>query len=261
MKILTLNCHSWQEDNQREKIRYIAETIKENDYDIIALQEVSQHRQSRPYKGNLKEENFLVLLMQELETLRASKYDAIWDYAHYGYDVYEEGVCLLSKHAFVEKDSFYVSESESVENWKTRKIVKCTINYEGELMDFYSCHLGWWQDDEEPFKAQMDKLYERLSPKRRSFLLGDFNNNAFIRNEGYDYMKSLGLVDTYDLAVEKDSGKTVKGKIAGWEANEADLRLDLVMTNKETHVKSSRVIFNGKNKHVVSDHYGVEVEL
>lgn len=261
MKLLTLNCHSWQEEDQLEKIRHLAETIKSEDYDVIALQEVSQHRASKDYKDNLKEENFLVVLLKELEKLNVNEYDSVWDYAHIGYDVYEEGVCLLSKHPIVDKESFIISKCQSMENWKTRKIVKCTITYNDELIDFYSCHLGWWADDEEPFSAQMDKLYEIINPSRQSFLLGDFNNNACIRNEGYDYMKSLGLIDTYDLAVEKDSGMTVKGKIAGWEENEENLRLDLIMTNKPLEVKSSKVIFNGKNKQVVSDHYGVQVEI
>lgn len=42
MKLLTLNCHSWQEENQMEKIRTLALAIKEQSYDVIALQEVSQ---------------------------------------------------------------------------------------------------------------------------------------------------------------------------------------------------------------------------
>ena len=29
MKLLTLNCHSWQEENQVEKIKYLANVIKE----------------------------------------------------------------------------------------------------------------------------------------------------------------------------------------------------------------------------------------
>ena len=261
MKLLTLNCHSWQETNQLEKIHYLAETIKAEEYDVIALQEVRQHRQSIVYSGNLKEDNFLTVLLQELEKLCVTNYEAVWDYAHIGYDVYEEGVCLLSKHPIVEKQSFFVSQTESTTNWKARKIVRCTVSYQDELIDFYSCHLGWWGDEEEPFKMQMDKLYGMLHPARKSFLLGDFNNNALIRNEGYDYMKSLGLYDTYELADKKDKGMTVKGKIAGWETNSQDLRLDLVMTTHPVQVISSKVVFNGDNKQVISDHYGVEVRL
>ena len=34
-------------------------------------------------------------------------------------------------------------------------------------------------------------------------LMGDFNNNAFIRNEGYDYLISKGLNDLYLNAEKK----------------------------------------------------------
>ena len=84
------------------------------------------------------------------------------------------------------------------------------------------------------------------------------NNNANIRDEGYDYI-CKSLIDTYDLAIEKDDGTTVKGKIAGWDKNKEDLRLDLILTNKELKVIKSNVIFNDTNKNIVSDHYGVEV--
>ena len=42
MKVLTLNCHAWQEENQLQKIKHLAEVIKEKNYDVIALQEVMQ---------------------------------------------------------------------------------------------------------------------------------------------------------------------------------------------------------------------------
>lgn len=261
MKLLTLNCHSWQEDNQLEKIKYIAKAIKEGQYDVIALQEVSQHIDSELYKDNLKKDNFLVILLEELKALGVTEYDALWNYAHIGYDIYEEGVCLLSKHPVTDKQSFYVTNSDSTTFWKTRKVTKFTVDYKGKIIDFYSCHLGWWTDEDEPFKTQADNLYQKINPCRLTFIMGDFNNNAFIRDEGYDYVKSLGILDTYDLAKEKDSGITVKGKIAGWEKNKQDLRLDLIMTNKPVNVLYSKVIFNGQYKEIVSDHYGVEVEI
>ena len=46
--------------------------------------------------------------------------------------------------------------------------------------------------------------------------MGDFNNNALLRNEGYDYIIAKGMIDTYIMAQEKDSGITVKGTIDGW---------------------------------------------
>ena len=69
MKLLTLNCHSWQEENQIEKIQYLAKVIQEEEYDVIALQEVSQSIQAENVCGNKKEDNFGLLLLEELKAL------------------------------------------------------------------------------------------------------------------------------------------------------------------------------------------------
>ena len=66
--------------------------------------------------------------------------------------------------------------------------------------------------------------------------MGDFNNNAYVRNEGYDYLLSKGLKDTYNLSTTCDDGITVKGAIAGWEDQRENKRLDLILVNKEINV-------------------------
>ena len=68
MKFLTLNCHSWQEENQLDKIKYLAQVISEKNYDVIALQEVSQSIDSKTIEGNIREDNFAVLLKKELRS-------------------------------------------------------------------------------------------------------------------------------------------------------------------------------------------------
>ena len=121
-----------------------------------------------------------------------------------------------------------------------------------ENIDFYSCHMGWWHDKEESFTFQVENLLAHAKEsKNRAFFMGDFNNNAYVRNEGYDYLMKLGLKDTYVMAEEKDDGVTVKGKIAGWEMQEEDKRLDLILTNREIKVLRSKVIFNKDNKHII----------
>lgn len=59
MKLLTLNCHSWIEENQLEKMKYLAQVIKEKQYDVIALQEVSQSIEKSIVSGDIKEDNFV----------------------------------------------------------------------------------------------------------------------------------------------------------------------------------------------------------
>lgn len=260
MKLLTLNCHSWQEENQLEKIRIISEVIKENSYDVIALQEVSQLIDESLVNNKIKANNFALILLNELNKLGVSDYKMVWDFSHIGYDVYEEGVSILTKHNIVNEYSFFISQSQDISYWKTRKIVGASIDIEGQLIDFYSCHLGWWDDNEEPFKDQVDCLFKNINFDNLTFFMGDFNNNAFIEDEGYDYLIKKGLYDTFCLAKQKDKGITVKGKIDGWDLNKNDMRLDLILVNEKVNVKSSHVIFNDKNNDVVSDHFGVEIE-
>jgi len=261
MKLLTLNCHSWQEDNQLEKIVTLAETIAENDYDVIALQEVSQRMDSPIAYGAIREDNFALVLVEELRKQGAKDYRFTWDFAHIGYEVYEEGLAILTKHKIEEEYSFFISRGHDQSYWKTRKIVGAKINVDGQPVSFYSCHLGWWHDEEEPFQLQADSLLEQVKNDDPFFLMGDFNNAAAVRDEGYDYLLNQGLFDTYELSAEKDSGVTIKGKIAGWDDNKQELRIDLILAGKPVQPKYSSVIFNGKNKPVVSDHFGVDVEV
>ncbi|MGA9228201.1 MAG: endonuclease/exonuclease/phosphatase family protein [Mesobacillus sp.] len=261
MKLLTLNCHSWQEDNQLEKISILAETIAENGYDVIALQEVSQRIDSPIAYGTIREDNFALVLVKELRKLGVEDYRFTWDFAHLGYEVYEEGLAILTKHKIEEEYSFFISRGHDQNYWKTRKIVGAKIHVDGQPVSFYSCHLGWWHDEEEPFQFQADSLMEHVKKDAPFFLMGDFNNAASVRGEGYKYLLEKGLHDTFELAAEKDSGVTIAGEIAGWEENKQDLRIDLILAGQPVQPRYSRVIFNGKNKPVVSDHYGVEVEI
>ena len=85
MKLLTLNCHSWQEENQVEKIKYLASVIKEKQYDVIALQEVSQRIDAKSVDSRIKEDNFAKLLIalppkMMLESITKAK---IWKFKLY----------------------------------------------------------------------------------------------------------------------------------------------------------------------------------
>ncbi|GAB3049221.1 endonuclease/exonuclease/phosphatase family protein [Virgibacillus ainsalahensis] len=260
MKLLTLNCHSWQEENQWEKMDTLAGVIHEQSYDVIALQEVSQSITAENTDGNVKTDNFVLLLIQKLKEL-GSAYDYTWDFSHIGYDRFEEGVALLTKHPIIYRESFFVSRSEDTSFWKTRKVVGLTIDFNGKAVAFYSCHMGWWKDEEEPFRFQMDQLAEQVDQSTPHFLMGDFNNEAGVKQEGYAYCLDLGYYDTYQLAQERDSGITVGGEIAGWEKNGEKKRIDFIFASEKVNVPSSAVVFNGSNMPVISDHFGVEVVI
>jgi maltose 6'-phosphate phosphatase len=266
MKLLTLNCHAWQEKDQLDKIKILANAIKENDYDVIALQEVSQSIVEETIveetiDGNTKKDNYLIVLLNELKEIGVEDYHYVWDFAHIGFEVYEEGLAILTKYKIEKTHSFFITQSEDPDNWKTRKIVGVTIKYKEKPISFYSCHLGWWEDEEESYKRQVDALCSYVKENEKVFLMGDFNNDASLTDEGYDYILNKGFYDTYHLAAEKDQGTTVEGKIAGWDENKKDLRIDYIFTNSTVDVKRSHVIFNRTNRPVISDHFGVEVEI
>ena len=260
MKLLTLNCHAWQEENQIEKIKHLAQVIKEKQYDVIALQEVMQLIDASDQE-KVKKDNYAVVLLNELMKLGVNDYKFVWDLAHIGFDIYEEGLAILTRCEIKGAKSFIVTQSNDIHNFRTRRVIGLEIMHENQPITIYSCHLGWYHDEEEPFKGQVDELVAHLNNDQLNIVMGDFNNDANIRNEGYDYLLSKGLIDTYTVAQTKDDGMTVAGKIDGWSENKKDLRIDLVLTDKPVTVQSSHVIFNGLNKEIVSDHYGVEVEL
>ncbi|RAP21052.1 Exodeoxyribonuclease III [Brevibacillus laterosporus] len=261
MRLLTLNCHSWQELDQHKKLGELADAIVEHAYEVIALQEVSQSIDAVLIDGQMKADNYAYLLLQELHKRGEDDYQMLWEFCHIGYELYEEGVALLTNLPIRSQNSFYVSEHTDTSYWKTRKVVQATVEYHQKSVSFFSCHFGWWKDEEEPFSLQFERLTKMVDKSELTFLMGDFNNHAGVSGEGYDNVREHGWYDTFLLAQNQDEGSTVQGKIAGWGGNQEDLRIDYIWVNQPVHVLKSRVIFNGINKSVISDHFGVDVIL
>ena len=116
-------------------------------------------------------------------------------------------------------------------------------------------------NQEEKMADNIQTILKRSQTDNLKILMGDFNTDAINSPEDYKMILSQGLYDTYTMAKEKDSGITVGGNIDGWSKSKEEKRIDYILSNKEIKVKSSKVIFNGENHPVVSDHYGLEVIL
>ncbi|MBQ8884241.1 MAG: hypothetical protein IJ031_06595, partial [Oscillospiraceae bacterium] len=85
-----------------------------------------------------------------------------------------------------------------------------------------------------------------------------------IKGESYEEIVKSGFYDSYILSDKKDEGFTARGIIDGWRDKGISgdgMRIDQIFCDKKIPVKSSRVIFNGKYFDVVSDHFGVIVEV
>ena len=177
---------------------------------------------------------------------------------------------MLSKKPIAQVQQFLTSKTDDYENWKTRRILG--IQPEGSSGWFFTIHMGWWNDEEEPFVDQWKCIQEALKDPEYGegiiWLMGDFNSQADVRGEGYDLVLKSGWKDTYLLAEEKDDGITVAEEIDGWREEDGrsgstknEKRLDYIFCNTPADVRSSNVIYNGKNAPVVSDHYGVMITV
>ncbi|MGT2742224.1 endonuclease/exonuclease/phosphatase family protein [Streptococcus plurextorum] len=261
MHLLTINVHAWLEEDQEAKLDILAQTIAEKDYDLIALQEVNQLMSAKAVTRDLREDNYGLALLDRLRRLGRRDYSYFWSNSHIGYDIYDEGIAILTKLPVYEVDSFYCSQHQTADSILSRKILGLTVAYQGQLVDVYSCHINLPDCVGEDQLDNVRQIVQRSQSGNLKILMGDFNTDALSNKPAYEAIKNLGLYDSYELALEKDSGITVEKAIDGWSGHAEEKRLDYIFLDQERPVQSSRVIFNGKHKDIISDHFGVEVEV
>ena len=270
MKLLTLNTHSLAEESYPQKLMDFAAAIAREQPEIIALQEVNQTASAAVVSGELRgytpcAENVTLRednhVYRAAELLRAMGVEYCWTWLPLkrGYDKYDEGLALMSRSPILETEVLQVSGTGSYDDWRTRRLLGIrTENLPDEW--FFSVHYGWWDDREEPFREQWIRTAKHMTKHDSVWLLGDFNSPAEVRGEGYDLVKRSYWHDSYDLAERKDSGITVSGAIDGWRgAGSGGMRIDQIWCNKMAVVTDSRVVFNGAEYPVVSDHCGVMI--
>jgi len=250
MKLLTINTHSIVERNYKNKLNIFVDAIAKIKPDIIAMQEVNQVKLTSKY-NHAKE------VVTRLEKL-GIKYYYKWLPIKLGYGMFDEGIAILSIWPIEKITDYFISDVKDYGNWKTRKVLGVKV----KDMWFYSVHMGWWNDKDEPFINQWNKLTDNIDMNNKIWLLGDFNSEAGVIGEGYDLVCSSGFYDSYKLAKHKDDGITVGKKIDGWKHSDVEgMRIDYIFSNYKANVLSSTVVFNGENYDIVSDHYGVLIEV
>lgn len=187
-----------------------------------------------------------------------------WTPAKTGYGRYDEGLAVFSLLPVLDTQQFYITGIRDYDNWKTRKILGVSVQTERGMEYFYSVHMGWWDDPEDPFREQWKRICRGLAPAEKGpvWLMGDFNSPSQVHGEGRDLILDSGWLDTYDLASHKDDGITVNHSIDGWkERGELPgMRIDYIWSSHPVPIHSSRTIYNGTHYPVVSDHFGIIIE-
>ncbi len=267
--ILTLNMHTYQEANQDQKFDMIVDLIARADADLVALQECAQHKNSAILSGIIRSDNMAYILTKRLKDYYGLDYYYVWDWAHYGWSVWEEGIAVLSKTPPLSTTNKYITAITSVYDIKSRKVIYSQLNYPvfGKI-NFFSTHLYWRESSLSQLpsisslKALVDQKETQVGSPVLTLVCGDYNVNPTSDapwSEGYFAMVNSGeYIDTYFNVNPTANNKpalsqhfTVLGDFPG--------RIDYIFmkTNSAYQVVTSQIIFTPTVLGVVSDHYGV----
>lgn len=276
MKLMTLNTHSLIGEDCIERAERFCSALPKLAPDVLALQEVNQTANAAllakeekrgfiPCGGRypLRQDNYAA---QVAGALREAGLFYFWTWlpVKRGYEKYDEGLALFCRFPVLWAKGFFISRNRAYDTWRTRMGLMVQLRDSDTL--FCNLHMSWWQDEEEPFLWQWQRVEETLpsGKTKQIWLMGDFNNSAHVRQEGYDCMTHAGWYDSYRFAGNREGEATVEGSIDGWREQRKDnqrLRIDQIWCNQCPKGCRYQTVFDGKHQPIVSDHFGVMVTV
>ena len=261
LKILTLNLHCYQEENQDAKFSQIAKAIDDLDIDVVCLQEVGEPCRNGSGDWN---SNAAKIIRDRL----SQYYHLHTDWSHIGFDRYREGVAVLSRHGFVMTDAGYVSSNNDVHSINSRKVVMVQVNVPcmGHV-NVFSAHLSWPSGG---FFEQFERLRAWANHKHggnlaATFLCGDFNVKA--GSEGYQaVVRTREYEDQFLAATSQDAFEKIFRKQSPNIERHLlrDGRIDFIFMQKGSSLRAvaARELFTNQDHYGrVSDHTGYCVEF
>ncbi len=255
LKVLILNLHCYQEDEQDYKLAQIAKAIDERNIDIICFQEVAENWNEGQGDWNSNAAKIINDRLQKPMHIHS-------DWSHIGFERYREGVAILSRYPILKRESRYVSEADSVYDIHSRKVVMAQVRvpFTGKL-NVFSVHLSWWEDG---FAEQFQRLSlwaERLSGSDicATLLCGDFNVTA--GSQGYIRVVDQNQYEDQFLAANAKGlfDQIFRVNDAHWRHLLADdYRIDYIFMNKDARLRvvAASVLFTEHDYGKVSDHCG-----
>lgn len=265
--LLTLNAHSHAEPDYERKLHQFVHGVAKLQPDIIALQEASQSGNALPVADLqgytpaandilIAKDNHVKRIAELLQTIGVH-YHWTWLPIKQAYGDLAEGIALLSLLPIQSVHWGGISQTNDPSNWRRRMLLGIQTADTNDTW-YFCTHMARWDDPMDDFRYQWEQTKTLLPNARTLWLMGDFNNPAEVRGEGYDLMAAGGWQDTFVLAREKDNGITVQKPIDGWrDTHQNAMRIDQIWCSRKTEILRSMVVFNGDPLPVVSDHYGV----
>ena len=254
LKVLVLNLHCYQEEQQDRKFSKIAKAINELDADVVCLQEVAEHWNHG--HGDWPS-NSAHIIQQRLKR----DFHLYSDWSHLGFDKYREGVAILSRFPLLHRQSRYVSENCDIYSIHSRKVVMAQIHapYIGPI-NIFSAHLSWWEDGFQQQFQDLSHWADSLADSAVATLLcGDFNITA--GTTGYQLVVNSQKYDDQYLAANAQGlfDKIFRVNDPHWRDYPADdYRIDYIFMNRDggLRVTSARTLFTESDYGRVSDHCG-----
>lgn len=255
LRVMILNLHCYQEDNQDYKFSQIAKAITDLDVDIVCLQEVAELWNDGHGDWN---SNSARIINDRL----AKPFYIYTDWSHLGFDKFREGVAILSRFPMAHPEARYVSNSHDVYSIHSRKVVMAQVRipFIGSV-NVFSAHLSWWEDG---FKEQFERLCEWAGSRdnrhiKGTLLCGDFNITA--GSVGYRQVVDANEYDDQFLAANSHGlfEKIFRVNDPHWRRLLSDdYRIDYIFMDKTSglRVTSARVLFTDQDYGRVSDHCG-----
>lgn len=261
LKVLTLNLHTWQEEDATAKLATVARAIRERRIDLVCLQEVGED-----WNGGAGDwtTNAARILNDQLPR----PYHLHADWSHLGFDRYREGVAILSRHPFGATDAGYVSDSTDPYDIHSRKVVMAQVRvpFMG-VFNVFSAHLSWPADG---FYPQFDRLHcwaqERRTPDTAGTLLcGDFNIAA--GSEAFRHIVETGAYEEQFLKIRRpaDFHRVFRDepRADSTQALAGDGRIDFIWLDAGSRLRAiaAEELFTPGVYGRVSDHTGYLVEF
>lgn len=265
--LLTLNAHSHAEPDYERKLHQFVHGVAKLQPDIIALQEASQTLTSPPVADlqgytpategiTIAADNHVRRVADLLREL-GLHYHWTWLPIKQAYGNLNEGIALLSRLPIQTVRWGCISQTNDPSNWRRRMLLGIQTADTDDTW-YFCTHMARWDDEQDDFRGQWEKTKALLPDTGTLWLMGDFNNPAEVRGEGYDHIAAGGWQDAFVLAREKDDGITVQTSIDGWrDTKQTSMRIDQIWCSRRAEILRSMVVFNGSPLPVVSDHYGV----
>ncbi len=245
MKIISLNLHCLMESNQDIKLKRVAKFIKDNYIDVCLFQEVAQHKDMKIIYDNIKEGCNLEFILKELPD-----YSFYFQAKKLGFEVFEEGLAILTKNKMTNTGYVYLSKSTDYNNWLTR--IALYSSYQG--VTFYNIHLGWTCGDE-TYENQVDKLsLMALNQDNLVFILGDYN--CCMYSDQYNYFKNKGFISIGEKFIDPVLNPTFNFELDNKQT--LNRVIDHVFVNKDVIIKEYKVLFSDNP---VSDHNMIYLEV